>query len=35
VDEVTEALRVVAGVSVPAAHPRAKELKALSNHPKD
>jgi predicted metalloprotease with PDZ domain len=33
-DEVTDALRVVTGVSVPAAAPRAKERKVLSNHPK-
>jgi predicted metalloprotease with PDZ domain len=33
-DEVTDALRVVAGVSIPAAQPRAKEQKVLSNHPK-
>ena len=34
-DEVTDALRVVTGVSVPAAALRAKERKVLSNHPKD
>ena len=33
-DEVTDALRVVTGVSVPAAALRAKERKVLSNHPK-
>ena len=33
-DEVTDALGVVTGVSVPAATPRAKERKVLSNHPK-
>ena len=33
-DEVTEALRIVAGVGAPTDHPRAKELKVLSNHPK-
>jgi len=35
VDEVTNALRVVTGVSVPSPQPRAKERKVLSNHPKD
>jgi len=34
-DEVTDALRVVTGVDLPAAQPRAKEQKVLSNHPKD
>jgi predicted metalloprotease with PDZ domain len=33
-DEVTAALRVVTGVSLPAARPQAKERKVLSNHPK-
>jgi len=33
-DEVTDALRVVTGVDIPIAHPRAKEQKVLSNHPK-
>jgi hypothetical protein len=33
-DEVTDALRVVTGVNVPAAALRAKERKVLSNHPK-
>jgi predicted metalloprotease with PDZ domain len=33
-DELTAALQVVTGVGVPAARPRAKERKVLSNHPK-
>jgi predicted metalloprotease with PDZ domain len=32
-EEVTDALRVVTGGDVPAAPPRAKEQKVLSNHP--
>lgn len=33
-DEIADALRVVAGVDVPAPRPGDKQLKVLSNHPK-